>query len=300
LGNQSAQSFGIIVVDDHSDEPLDEVVARVASTGAFSSEPTLIRLDEQSGPAAARNVGVAASSAEYVLFIDDDVVADRHLIEVHLSEVRSANRPDAPVVTRGPFLEPVDWQPTAWSLWEARMAAKGNDAILRSDYEPTCRQFHTGNNCISVALFRAAGGFDVTYKRLEDDEFGLRLNELGCRLHFVPSALAWHYPNRSLEAWLAIPTAYARYTVMIDRRYPGHNYLADAAYGPRHVGLRIARKVLIGRRRTPIAVRLVVRLGCIAHRLRITPVTLAMMSLAWDLNFNDSLLQTLAEEADKD
>jgi GT2 family glycosyltransferase len=302
LADQSARDFGIIIVDDHSDEPLDEVVAHVVATETFQSEPTLIRLDEQSGPSAARNAGVAASSAEYVVFIDDDVVADRHLINVHLTEVTSTTSPEVPVITRGPFVEPVDWRPSAWSLWEARMATKGTNSVLRGDYVPSCRHFHTGNNCISVALFRQAGGFDETYKRLEDDEFGLRLDELGCKLHFVPAALAWHYPDRSLEAWLKIPRAYAYYTVMLDRRYPSYGYLADeeGALSRKNALLRIARSLLTGRRRTPVVVHLAARVGCLAHRLRLTPITLAMMSLAYDLNFSDALRQTLASQNNDD
>lgn len=296
LADQSARNFGIIVVDDHGDVPLDDVIAKVIATEEFQAVPRLIRLPEQSGPSAARNAGVAASCAEYVVFLDDDVVADRHLIAVHLSEVTSATTPEVPVVTRGPFVEPVDWQPSPWNLWEARMATRGTNAVLRGDYVPNCRQFHTGNNCISVELFRSAGGFDETYKRLEDDEFGLRLNELGCKLHFVPAALAWHYPSRSLDAWMAIPRAYAYYTVLLDRRYPDYGYLADqvGALGRSHGLLRVARALLAGRRRTQVAVRFAVGVGCLAHRMRVTPVTLAMMSLAYDLNFSDSLRETLA------
>ena len=225
LSTQSARNFGVIIVDDHSDEPLDDVVAEAVATTRFPIEPVLLRMPQPSGPSAARNAGVAHSSAEYVIFIDDDIVADRHLVDVHLLEVMSASDSKVPIVTRGPFVEPVDWSPTAWNLWEAKMATRGTNAILRGDYVPTWRQFHTGNNCMSVELFRAVGGFDESYKRLEDDEFGLRLNEYGCEFRFVPAALAWHYSNRSLEAWLAIPRAYAYYAVVLDRAYPQEGFL---------------------------------------------------------------------------
>ena len=64
------------------------------------------------------------------------------------------------------------------------------------------------------------GGFDESFKRAEDDELGLRLHRYGCRFHFEPEAIAWHYSNRSLEAWLAIPRAYAHYDIVMDRQYP--------------------------------------------------------------------------------
>jgi len=297
LADQTSRSFGIIIVDDHSDEPLDGVVEDVLAGATFGIEPTLLRLEQQSGPARARNAGVDASSGKYVIFIDDDVVADRHLVDIHLLEMAATEDSAVPVITRGPFVEPVDWKPNAWNLWEARMATRGTNAILRGDYVPTCQQFHTGNNCMSVALFREAGGFDESYKRLEDDEFGLRLNEMGCTLRFLPSALAWHYSNRSLEAWVAIPRAYAFYTVQLDAQYPSQRYLEirEADRRRSNVLLRAARALLTGRWRTPSAVGFAVGVGRFAHRLRLTPVTMAAMSLAYDLSYTDSLRETLSE-----
>jgi len=214
-----------------------------------------------------------------------------------LLEMAATEDSAVPVITRGPFVEPVDWKPNAWNLWEARMATRGTNAILRGDYVPTCQQFHTGNNCMSVALFREAGGFDESYKRLEDDEFGLRLNEMGCTLRFLPSALAWHYSNRSLEAWVAIPRAYAFYTVQLDAQYPSQRYLEirEADRRRSNVLLRAARALLTGRWRTPSAVGFAVGVGRFAHRLRLTPVTMAAMSLAYDLSYTDSLRETLSE-----
>jgi GT2 family glycosyltransferase len=297
LADQTAEDFGIIIVDDHSDPPLDEVVADLVASTKFEHDPVVVRLSEPSGPAAARNAGVAASSAEYVVFIDDDIVADRHLIELHLSEVIRESTPSSPVVTRGPFCEPPEWDPSPWNLWEARMAERGTNAIVAGHYVPTWRQFHTGNNCMSVDLFRAVGGFDETYKRAEDDEFGLRLHEHGCRFHFIPAALAYHYSNRSLEAWLVIPRAYAYYTVLIDRRYPHIGYLRErkAELAQSNALLRLARKVAGGERRTRAVAGLAVAVARTSHRLKLTAVTLPALSLAFDLHFIDSLRTSEAE-----
>jgi GT2 family glycosyltransferase len=296
LTNQSARDFGIIIVDDHSDEPLDDAVAEVTKTAGFDIEPTIVRLPTTSGPAAARNAGVAASNAEYILFLDDDVVVDRHLIEVHLSEVRSEDPSGLPVITRGPFLEPVEWDPTPWNLWEARMATRGTNAIIRGDYVPTWRQFHTGNNCMPTELFHRAGGFDETFKRLEDDEFGWRVHEQGCVVRFVPAALAWHYSNRSLESWLAIPRGYAYYTVVMDRRYPESRYveMRESELAMSSPVLRVARRIAAGPRRTKMAVGLAVALGRATHRLRLDPLTVGAFSLAYDLTFCASFRESQA------
>ncbi|HWL42383.1 MAG TPA: glycosyltransferase [Ilumatobacter sp.] len=302
LARQSVTGFGIIVVDDHSDTPLEAAVAEVARSERFSVEPVVVRLPRPSGPAAARNAGVAASDAEYVVFIDDDVVLDRHLVELHLSEVRSAGPGEPPIVTRGPFVEPSDWHPTAWNLWEARMATRGTNAMVRGDYTPTWRQFHTGNNCMSVDLFRAVGGFDESYQRAEDDELGARLEMHGVRFHFLPSALAYHYPHRSLESWLAIPRAYAHYTVVLDRDYPQLGYLATRKRelaGSNRL-LRGARTLFGGTRRTEVVVRLATTFARLTHRARLDPLTLRALSLAYDLNFAGALRAAEAAEVDAD
>lgn len=297
LAAQSVRDIGIIIVDDHGDEPLNEELDRLTKQVEFPHPPRLIRLPRQSGPAAARNAGVAESSAPYVMFVDDDVVLDRHLVEIHLSEVESAEPSSPPIVTRGPFVEPPDWDPTPWNLWEARMATRGTNAIVRGDYSPTWRQFHTGNNCLPTELFRAVGGFDETFKRAEDDEFGLRLHEHGCRFHFLPAALAWHYSNRSLDAWLSIPRQYAHYTVVIDRRYPHVGYLDDRKreLSSSSALLRAARAICRGTRRTRLAAHASIVLARAAHRVGWTGLMMPALSLAYDLNFVDALRQAEAD-----
>ena len=291
LGAQTAADFGIIVVDDHSDESLEVAVREVRESNGFAVPLHLVRLPERSGPASARNAGVDASAAEFIIFIDDDVVADRHLVEVHLSEVRTDRDAGSPIVSHGPFVEPPDWDPPAWSLWEAKMATRGTNAIVRGDYEPTWRNFHTGNNCLPREVFNAVGGFDETFLRAEDDEFGIRLHEYGCRFRFVPSALAWHYPNRSRAAWLEVPRAYAHYTVVIDQMYPHLEYLSHRhrELQASHALLRLLRGLAGGERRTAIAVRVAMRLAEISHRMRLNGVTLGALSVAYDLNYVDAL-----------
>jgi glycosyltransferase involved in cell wall biosynthesis len=298
LAGQSFREFGIVVVDDHSDEPLEAAVAEVVATADFAITPTVLRMSTPSGPSAARNAGVAASQARYVIFLDDDIVADRHLVAIHLSEVRLAEDADVPIVTRGPFVEPPDWSPTAWNLWEARMATRGTNALVRGDYTMTWRQFHTGNNCMPTDLFRAVGGFDESFKRLEDDEFGLRIHEEGCEFRFLPSALAWHYSNRTLEAWLAIPRGYAHYTVLMDRRYPDSGYLATRKreLARSNVLIRMVRAAAGGPRRTRLGVGIATGVGRASHKLGLTPITMAAFSLAFDLTYCESMRETEASD----
>jgi GT2 family glycosyltransferase len=287
LARQTHQHFSVIVVDDCSDESLEPVVA---DPELRSLDIELIRLPQQSGPAAARNAGADAATAEFVAFIDDDVVADRALLEVHLANVTGPQDDGRPVVSFGPFVQPADWEPTPWNLWEARQAKKEADAMLRGEYRPSWRQFHTGNNCLPVAAFREVGGFDPRFKRAEDDELALRLRDHGCAFQFEPRAIAWHYSNRSLEAWLAIPRAYARFDVEIDRLHPHVGHLRDRKRGlqRRRAPVRAVRRIARGPI-SDLAISASVGAGRLLYRVGLTDLAMGALSVAYDLSYVESL-----------
>jgi GT2 family glycosyltransferase len=298
LLEQSFKDFGVIVVDDCSDVPIREVVEDDRFRALKSQ---VITLPKQSGPAAGRNAGVAVSNARYVVFIDDDVVPDRRMIEVHLDAVQRADDTTGLIVSCGPFVQPADWgDPTPWNLWEAQQAKKEADAMMRGRYEPTWRQFHTGNNCLPVDAFRAVGGFDEEFKRAEDDEFAYRLEQHGCTFVFEPSAIGWHYSNRSLEAWLLIPRAYAYFDVMIDGLHPDSHYLRvkKVELRERRLPILVMRMLLRGKRATAFGVKQLVNLAQRAHAKGRTKVAMAALSVAYDLSYVQSLREAEAGESE--
>ena len=77
LSEQTVGDFQIIVVDDNSDDPVAE---RLPVDLRESGNVTLLRTSSNRGPAHARNIGVQHSSAEFIAFVDDDVVPDRDLL----------------------------------------------------------------------------------------------------------------------------------------------------------------------------------------------------------------------------
>ena len=195
------------------------------------------------------------------------------------------------MVSFGPFVEPADWDPTPWNLWEARQAKKEADAMLDGLYEPTWRQFHTGNNCLPAAAFRAVGGFDESFKRSEDDEFALRLDGYGCAFHFEPAAIAWHYSHR-IAGGLAGHPAVVRLLRRADRQaapargLPGQE---EAELGRRRWPLRAARAVFRGRRGTKVGVSASVGLAKVLYRVGLVDPAMGMLSVAYDLSYVQSL-----------
>lgn len=285
---QSETSFRVIIVDDCGDRPLDSVV----SAPEFADlDLTLHRLAKPGGPAAARNQGAALADAEFLLFLDDDVRPDWRCVEEHLKTVRTPDPEGRLTVSCGPFLEPSDWKATPWNKWEAMNAKREADNLLAGVWPVTWRQFHTGNNCFSTALFRQVGGFDEDFKRAEDDELALRLSQRGCTFHFQPAAIVWHYPERTREAWLRIPRSYAVYNHRLDRLHPEIRFMEmhKRELETRHPALRAVRRVLGRRPFTAPAVQATVDLAQLLFRAGLVRLSMAALSAAYDFSYTDAL-----------
>ncbi|MBO0682622.1 MAG: glycosyltransferase family 2 protein [Candidatus Dormibacteraeota bacterium] len=287
---QSETSFRVIVVDDCSDQPLDPVVTAPRYAGL---DLTLHRQATPKGPAAARNAGVALASAEYLVFLDDDVRADWRCVEVHLNAVRRSGANGRPVVSCGPFLEPSDWDPKPWNRWETIGARKEAGNLMHGVWPVTWRQFHTGNNCLPTALFRATGGFDEEFRRAEDDEFALRLHGHGCTFSFQPAAIAWHYPDRTREAWLRIPRSYAVYNHRMDRLHPEARFMEahKLELEARHPAVRALRRVFGRRPLLRPAVHVAVDVAEVLYKAGLVRPSMAALSAAYDFSYTSALLR---------
>lgn len=178
--------------------------------------PYRLRVQEQipnQGPAAARNLGVKQATASIILFIDDDVVPEPTLITEHLQ----FHAQDEHAIVIGPLLAPQGFKQNPWTRWEEAMLMKQYRDMVAGKWEPTPRQFYTGNASVRRDHILAAGGFDPHFRRAEDIELAYRLRDQGLRFYFNPRAKGWHHAQRPLRSWLNIPTAYGLADVAIYR-----------------------------------------------------------------------------------
>jgi GT2 family glycosyltransferase len=204
-----SDAFEVIVVSDGSTDGSDEYLR---------CQPTRLRLtpvfQANSGVATARNAGVARAAGELILFLDDDVVPGPTLIAEHLA-VHAAEGEN--VVVLGPMLTPTDFAMSPWVRWEQAMLSRQYDDMVAGRWEPTARQFYTGNTSLARRHVLAAGGFDPAFRRAEDVELAYRLAHLGLRFVYHPAAAGYHYADRSFESWLATPYTYGRNDVVFTR-----------------------------------------------------------------------------------
>lgn len=210
-----------LAAQDYPFELFEVVVVADGGDRAFAAElggrcfPFRLRAfaQDRSGPAAARNRGLAEAVEPYVLFIDDDVLPAPTLIRRHAESHQED--PDAVVI--GPLLQARAVKPLPWTRWEWATLMEQYDAMQAGKWAPTPRQFYTGNASVKADHVRAVGGFDTSFKRGEDVELAWRLQARGLRFVFNPLAQSEHIAERSFDAWLGAAFEYGRSDVMMER-----------------------------------------------------------------------------------
>ena len=205
LMGDPAADFSVVVVDDGSPEPLAPVCA------AFGERVRCLR-QENRGPAAARNAGVAASGADFVAFTDDDCLPEAGWV----GALRAA------------------WAGEERRLVGGRVenALPGNRYSSASqalcDYlyryfgaETGDAPFFTSNNMgCSRARFERLGGFDERFPLAagEDRDFGMRWRDAGGELRFAAGALVGHRHELGPLGFWRQHAAYGRGARCLHRR----------------------------------------------------------------------------------
>lgn len=284
LTQQSYPSFGVIVVDDASDPPAEQTITAELRD---LLDLRVIRLADNGGPGRARNIGVRASSAEFVAFVDDDVVPDRNLLAKHMAAYQPGHSRS---IQFGPLKEPRGWKPTPWNLWEARTLESEYSRMQAGVYEPTWRQFFTGNAFVPRETFLAVGGFDESFTRAEDIEFAYRVRAAGGGVRFVPDAVGWHYAERPLSSWLKIARDYARFDLAMDRIHPeiGWRSILQRERLSRNPISRVGYEALRRSHTESAGIQASIGLARAVFALRLPRIALPLLSFAYSVEYERS------------
>ena len=216
----SCQDFEVIVVSDGSTDGTADYLAL-----PFVPLRLTPVLQANQGVAAARNAGVRKAEGEVVVFLDDDVVPAPEWLAEHAR----AREKHGDVIVLGPMLSPADYAMQPWVRWEQMMLMKQYADMISARWEPTARQFYTGNTSLARRHVVEAGGFDASFRRAEDVELAYRLAGRGLQFVFNPKAIGWHYAERSFASWLNIPYTYGRNDVIFCRD-KGQTWLLPAIF----------------------------------------------------------------------
>jgi GT2 family glycosyltransferase len=206
--------------------PQDEFEVVVVSDGCTDGTDTFLQswqtslnlipvFQDNQGAAAARNFGVEEARGELILFVDDDVVPEPDLIRTHINAHQAYSEE---MVVIGAMLTPPDFKLDPWSRWLQERLAEQYADMIAGEWEPTARQFYTGNASIKRRFLLEYGGFDARFMRAEDVELAYRLADHGLHFVFEPDAIGYHYEQRSFASWIKIPYAYGRNDVLMARQ----------------------------------------------------------------------------------
>jgi len=202
-------NFEVIVVSDGSTDATDEYLRSFVTPLRFHA-----LTQRNQGVAVARNNGLKHATGNLVLFVDDDVVPAPQLLAEHM---RAHAEQSDDVIVLGPMLSPDNFIMSPWVRWEQAMLAKQYHAMLSGKFKPSARQFYTGNTSLLRTHLLAAGSFDTNFRRAEDVELAYRLAQRGLRFIFYPTAIGYHYAERSFRSWIEIPYAYGQNDVIFTR-----------------------------------------------------------------------------------
>jgi len=239
--NHPLSDFEVVIVSDGSTDGTNEFLHTYVA-------PLLLRPFVQSnqGAAAARNLAIQMARGELVIFLDDDVVPEPQFVAEHVS---AHQRATGDIVVLGPMLTPPDFALKPWVRWEQAMLYKQYGDIAAGRWQPTARQFYTGNASLARRHLLAVGGFDITFRRAEDVELAYRLAERGLTFLFNPKAVGYHYAERSFTSWLQTPYLYGRNDVIFarDRRQQWLLATIMAEFHQRHTFIKALTQLCLSR-----------------------------------------------------
>lgn len=228
-------TFEVVVVDDGSPEP----VAPALATMAVPFSLTLLR-QPNGGPGSARRRAIAAARGEILIVVDDDMEIGRDFVGAHLeAHADGGHRVVLGVVehavgSRGSLVQRYHMA----KLARAAARARGGEPLGGGDV-------YTGNVSFRRDDYVAAGGFDPSFRLLEDADLGIRLEQAGAKIVVSEEARALHaLAPSSLRGWMPFAVANGRAAARVGAKQRD----TDAANPWRNLFLvnRLTRPAIVG------------------------------------------------------
>ncbi len=163
--------YEVVVIDDGSTDGTGEMIAQLDVPYRLT-----YGYQEHAALATARNHGIRLCRGEVMLYIDDDVLADHHLLEEHLRSHQSFTK----CVVNG------------WVNHVETAQIPEKPKFTMADISTSF--FWTSNVSVRTKDLREAGLFDESFKEYgwEDQELGLRLMALGLVRKTNYKAIGYH------------------------------------------------------------------------------------------------------------
>lgn len=182
LEGQSLKDFEVVIVEDGSDKPCNDVCDRHA-------DKLDIRyfMKQNSGPGQSRNYGAERAGGEYLIVLDSDVVLPEGYLaavdkELHDAPADAFGGPDKAHPSFTDTQKAISYSMTSFFTTGG---IRGGKKKLDKFYP---RSFNMG---IRRETYMSLGGFSKM-RFGEDIDFSIRIFKAGCRCRLFPEAWVWH------------------------------------------------------------------------------------------------------------
>lgn len=210
LLGQTRQPDELIIVDDCSRDDTAQV--------ALKYGVKVIKLEKNSGPGVARNIGAAAAAGEILAFTDSDCVAPADWLERIVAAL------DAPgvVAATGGYAGAVQ---DGFLTRLQHLTIRQRQSALPPEIDSTI----TSNFACLKSAFASVGGFPLYYLKRdpakpiwgnEDEELGFLLARAGGKIRWMPDNGVLHLFRPSLRGYLRQQRFYAERIIMSHFRFP--------------------------------------------------------------------------------
>lgn len=227
LTRQQYPSFEVIVIEDGSFKPAQDIVMRYRD-----------RLDihyyrkENEGQGFARNFGFARAKGDYFIVFDSDVLVP----EDYLQKVVTGIQRDGWDAFGGPDAA----HPSFTNIQKAisySMTSPFTTGGIRGNKQHV-GQFHprSFNMGISKNVYQHTNGFKLS-RRSEDIEFSIRMIAQGFRVGLIPEAFVYHKRRATFEEFFVQTYAFGKGRIDIYKLFPHQLKLVHALPAVFVVGL---------------------------------------------------------------
>jgi len=219
LGNLSKLDYPesrweLVVVDDGSNDNTEMAVRTWINCNRLRAR--YIR-QENSGPAKARNLGVAATRAEVLVFIDNDILVQPDFLQKHVEAI-TKNR-GCWIMGRIAFSAKL--LETPFGRYRASLTEKFYDLHSSNKIEET-NGITAANLSLPISDFNRLGAFDekFTIASSEDWDLGIRAREMGIKVLYHPGITVVHNDWAvSLEKFCERQMLYSVSDVLLWQKY---------------------------------------------------------------------------------
>lgn len=189
LVSQSLKDFEVIVVEDGSSVPCEDVVNKYWDKldVHYYSKPN-------SGPGQTRNYGAERSKGEFLLILDSDCILPEGYLqaiedELHREEADAFGGPDRAHDSFTRVQKAINYAMTSFFTTGG---IRGGKKKMDKFYP---RSFNMG---VRAEAYRALGGFS-NMRFGEDIDFSIRIFKAGYRCRLFPEAWVWHKRRTDLK-----------------------------------------------------------------------------------------------------